>query len=168
MTFSPTQSHCPDTEPTSPCPILTMPSARLGSDTINFKVIGLTRLRFGNVRSGFEHSTFGFPNLPEWEAGALLFRRPQLCSEDDLSIVWEWCVSVVWEWLLNCVRRMYHCWKDDLSIVGGGYASGLTMIWPLVWGRVVNAVRMISLVFEVNGFRVIWQRCEDDLTIMWR
>ena len=36
MTQYPTQSHYPDTEPTSPCPILLMPSARLGSDTYQF------------------------------------------------------------------------------------------------------------------------------------
>ena len=31
-----TQLHYPDTEPTSPCPILIMPSARLGSDKYQF------------------------------------------------------------------------------------------------------------------------------------
>ena len=32
-----TRSYYPDTEPTSPCPILTMPSAWLGSDKYQFK-----------------------------------------------------------------------------------------------------------------------------------
>ena len=36
MTWYSTQSHNPDTEPTSPCPILIVPSARLGSDKYNF------------------------------------------------------------------------------------------------------------------------------------
>ena len=58
MTCYPTHSHYPDTEPTSPDPMLIMPSARL---SINFKGIGLTHLRFEPVRSPM----FGFPNLPE-------------------------------------------------------------------------------------------------------
>ena len=37
MTQFPTQSHYPDTEPTSPCPILIMSSTRLGSDKYQFK-----------------------------------------------------------------------------------------------------------------------------------
>ena len=41
MTCYPTQLHYPDTEPTSPCHILTMPSSRLGSSKYQFKVIGL-------------------------------------------------------------------------------------------------------------------------------
>ena len=36
MTLSHTQSHYPYTEPTSPCAILIMPSARLGSDKYHF------------------------------------------------------------------------------------------------------------------------------------
>ena len=36
MTCYPTQLHYPDTERTSPCPILIMPGARLGSDQYQF------------------------------------------------------------------------------------------------------------------------------------
>ena len=36
MTRYPTQSHFPDTEETSPCPILIMPRTRLGSDKYQF------------------------------------------------------------------------------------------------------------------------------------
>ena len=36
MIWYPTQSHYPDTEPTSPCFILIMPSTRLGSDKYTF------------------------------------------------------------------------------------------------------------------------------------
>ena len=36
MTCYPTQSHYPDTEPTRPCPLLILPSARLGSDKYQF------------------------------------------------------------------------------------------------------------------------------------
>ena len=58
MTWYPTQSHDPDTDPTSLYPILLMLSARLG---INFQVIHLTWPEF-------EPASLGFPNLPtlEW------------------------------------------------------------------------------------------------------
>ena len=48
MTQYPTQSPYPDTVPTSPCHIPSMPSARLGRDKNepNLLVIGLTRPRF--------------------------------------------------------------------------------------------------------------------------
>ena len=36
MTYYLTQLHYPDTEPSSPCPFLIMPSARLGSDKHQF------------------------------------------------------------------------------------------------------------------------------------
>ena len=36
MTWYPTQSHYPDIEPTSPCPILILPSTCLGSDRYQF------------------------------------------------------------------------------------------------------------------------------------
>ena len=39
--------------------------------SINFKVIGFTRLGFENARYGFEPTTFGFPNVPGLEADAL-------------------------------------------------------------------------------------------------
>ena len=38
MTGYPTQSHYPDTEPTSPCPILIMLSAWLGSNKYQFLI----------------------------------------------------------------------------------------------------------------------------------
>ena len=52
MTCYPTQSHYPDTEPTSPCPILIMPSAWLGSDKYQFKSnwFDLTKIRKHEVR----------------------------------------------------------------------------------------------------------------------
>ena len=67
------QSHYPDTEPTSPCPIIIMPSTRLGSEKYQF--IGLKKLW-----SGFESVTFRFPDLPEQEAGTLLIRPPRLVA----------------------------------------------------------------------------------------
>ena len=53
MTFYPTQSHY-RTEPTSPCPILMMPDARLGSDKYQFKShwFNLTRVWTRKVQTG--------------------------------------------------------------------------------------------------------------------
>ena len=59
MTWYPTPLHCPDNEPTSPCPILIMSSTWLGLTSINLKVIGLTR-------PGFEPTRFEFPDFPKW------------------------------------------------------------------------------------------------------
>ena len=52
MTCYLTQLHYPGTEPTSPCPILIMPSARLGSDKYQFKShwFDSTRFRSSNLR----------------------------------------------------------------------------------------------------------------------
>ena len=40
--------------------------------SINFKVFGLTRPEFESVGSGVEPAIFRFPDLPGWEAAALL------------------------------------------------------------------------------------------------
>ena len=72
-----TYSHYPDTDPTNPCPVLIMPSAWPGS--INFKVNGLTR-------PGFEPRSFGLPDLPKWEMGALLWFCWSLPSWQHLRI----------------------------------------------------------------------------------
>ena len=40
----PTQLHYPATEPTSPCPILIMPSAWLGSDKYTFIYVTLSHI----------------------------------------------------------------------------------------------------------------------------
>ena len=72
----------PDTETTSPSPILIMPSARLGIirlvTSINFKAIGLTQQGFKPMKSGFKPARFRFPDLPEWEVGTLLIQPSQL------------------------------------------------------------------------------------------
>ena len=65
------------TKPSSPCLIPIMLSIRLGSDKYQLKkVIGWTQSGFKLVRSGFEPAKFRFPNLPEWEVGALLIWPP--------------------------------------------------------------------------------------------
>ena len=46
--------------------------------SLNFEVFGFTRPGFEPVGSGLEPMTFGFPNLPEREAGALLIQPPRL------------------------------------------------------------------------------------------
>ena len=55
ITWNPTHSHYPNTEPTSPFTILTMPSTRQGND---FEVIGFTRPEF-------EHMRFKSHDLPK-------------------------------------------------------------------------------------------------------
>ena len=70
VTCYPTQSHYPETEPNSYCPILIKPSAN-----INFKAIGLTRL-------GFEPVRLGFSDLQKRETGALLIRPSRLVLSD--------------------------------------------------------------------------------------
>ena len=55
MVKCPTQSHYPNTEPTSPCPMLIMPSARLRSDKYKFLShwFDLTRVRNHVVNSEY-------------------------------------------------------------------------------------------------------------------
>ena len=76
MTCYPTQSYYPDIEPNSSCPIIIMLSARLGSDIINLKIIGLTQPGLENTRCRFEPATFRFPDRPEREADTLLIGQP--------------------------------------------------------------------------------------------
>ena len=54
MTCYPSQSHYPDSEPVSSCPILIMPSARLGNDKYTLDLGTKTAI------FGFEAMTFGF------------------------------------------------------------------------------------------------------------
>ena len=39
---------------------------------MNVKVIGLTQPGFKAAGSGLKPTFFGFPDIPEWDAGALL------------------------------------------------------------------------------------------------
>ena len=41
--------------------------------SINLKVAGLTQPGFKSAGSGLEPEIFWFPDLPEWEAGTLLY-----------------------------------------------------------------------------------------------
>ena len=50
MICYPTQSHYSDTEPTSPCPIIIMPSTWLGSDKFQFYKFDSTRFWIFEVR----------------------------------------------------------------------------------------------------------------------
>ena len=61
MICYPTQSHYTDTEPTSPSPILIMPSARLGSNKYQFESLWFDSigLGFDPGGSGLEPAIFG-------------------------------------------------------------------------------------------------------------
>ena len=76
-----TQSYYPEIEPISPCPILLMLSTRLGSNSINFKIIGLTRPRFKPMGLGFKPMRFGFNSLLAQDMGVLLI-QPKACTGD--------------------------------------------------------------------------------------
>ena len=52
--------------------------------SINFNVFGLTQPGFEPTGSRLQLMIFGFPDLPEWEAGALLIRSPRVVSENEL------------------------------------------------------------------------------------
>ena len=73
MTCYPTQSHYPHTEPTSPCPILIMPSIRLGSNKYQFLShwFDSTKVRKCEV-------WIRTRDLPEREADTLPIRPPRL------------------------------------------------------------------------------------------
>ena len=68
-----TQSYYFDTEPT----------ARIGTDSINFKVIGLTWPGFEPAGSGFEPVRFGFLDLPAWEADGFSTHSPTLSGSSQ-------------------------------------------------------------------------------------
>ena len=94
MTCYPSMAHYPDTQPTNPCPVLIMLSARLGSDMYQFsKSLVWLNQSSKTVRSRFEPITFRFLDLPEREADALLIRPPQLVNRichywSPLCIAW--------------------------------------------------------------------------------
>ena len=69
MNCYPTQSNYPGTEPSSPCPILIMPSTRLGSYTYQFYNHQIISPRFQSL--GLEPGIFGVPNLTEREANTI-------------------------------------------------------------------------------------------------
>ena len=85
----PLSLHYPATEPTSPCPVLIMPNARLGSDTCQFKSHWFDSTRFRTHK-------FEFPNLPKWETDALLIRTPRLVSCTFIVQHARWKSSYRW------------------------------------------------------------------------
>ena len=74
------QSHNPETEPTSPFPIQIMLSTCLGSDKYQFLShwFDSTRVKKLGGPDSNQPAAFGFPDLPEQEAGTLLIRPAHL------------------------------------------------------------------------------------------
>ena len=110
MTCYPTQSHYPDAEPTSPCPILIMPRAY-----INFKVIGLTRTRRVGVRTRKVWIPQS-PSMGEGRWGALLIRlhHPVWLSivmpaslEDAQNITANWMLEIAF----SASHHVIDCWS---------------------------------------------------------
>ena len=54
--------------------------------SINFKVFGLTRPDLEPEGSRLDPVNFGFPDLPEWEAGALLIWPHQLVVLEQVCV----------------------------------------------------------------------------------
>ena len=71
MTCYPTQSHYNDTEPTSPCPILIMPSTRLGSNKYQFQSYSFDSSSVRKCRVQIEIHDLQIPPSPRREVGAL-------------------------------------------------------------------------------------------------
>ena len=94
MTCYPTQLHYPDTEPTSPCPILIMPSARLGSDRYQFKCFWFDSTRFRTHRLEIRSSD----SLISQERRALYsFGQPDCYYTriPTLNTVHIWCITLL-------------------------------------------------------------------------
>ena len=93
--------HYPDTEPTSPCPILIMLSAMLGSKSINLKVIVLTR-------PGLEHCEVQIwtsrlrisPIFHNWRQSLYSCGHPDWCITSQNAPTGRLYVSIVqgWKW----------------------------------------------------------------------
>ena len=84
----PTQSHYPDAEPTSFCPILIMPSVRLGNDKYQLQSKSLVWLDEVSNPSAI----FGFTDRPKREAVTLLIWPPPtgLMLQVEILILKSW------------------------------------------------------------------------------
>ena len=82
LTNFPTQSHYPNTELTSPCPILAIPSARLG----------VTRIRF--LRHWFDLTGIQTPEFSQGNPARLMIQP-----------------TVVHEYMLFCSYYLHRCCK---------------------------------------------------------
>ena len=82
MTQYPTQSHYPDTELSSSCPILVMPNARLGSNTCQFSKSGLARLgfEFWIFCTGSRRSTYWATEYDYYRCKPRLTQRSRTCG----------------------------------------------------------------------------------------
>ena len=91
MIRKPTQSHCPDTEPTNPCPILLMPSTRLGSNKYKFyKSFSLIR---PNSDVDLQHSScvlYRIGHHTWWRD----IKHNRTMSNGNLS--WSSCLTIRW------------------------------------------------------------------------
>ena len=96
MTWYPTQSYCPDTELTSSCPILLMPSARLGND--KYRVYNYRSLVWLNGEKKSQSPTFKGHTLSMWVIGPPLpgLRRINYVVGECVKHVTSGLVWVCW------------------------------------------------------------------------
>ena len=128
MTWCPTQSYYPGTEPTSTCPILMMLSTRLRSDKYQFEShwLDLTRIqtcevgipRFpptGDGRSTYSAITSG---LPPHEMVYIMRSSSVDCTWMQCSLVCSMCncSSNVFVWYLEYVHELY-CDTDSYRFI---------------------------------------------------
>ena len=113
--------------------------------SINFKAIGLTRPGFKNARSRFDHVTFGFHDLSEEEADALLIQPPGLVG----IIMYTVASMYVCGWY---VRVWVGVWEGRfLSANGGATTSTFCSYWTRdVSPRSVQFACTISHVYKVK------------------
>ena len=89
MTWYPTQSHYPDAELTSPCPILIMQNAKLGRD----------KCQFCKSVVWFDSDLNSIPS--KWEAFTLVIRPPRLVHS-------RFCTYPCWrKYYSNIFQRVY-------------------------------------------------------------
>ena len=102
MTCYPTQSHFPDTESTSPCPILIIPSARLGATSRNLNVIGLTH-HSSNPQGPDLTREVLIPRFSAWKRTLYSFGQPiwlgslgsvMVCTLPGIQEMWV--LSLLW------------------------------------------------------------------------
>ena len=98
-TCYPTQSHFPDTEPTSPCPTLIMPTARLGSDTYKFvkSLVWLDQALDSNPRSSDSLIS------QNWRRALYSFGHPDWCC---VCVYMRMCMRVCFYMCIHIERCM--------------------------------------------------------------
>ena len=123
------QSHYPDTEPTSPCPILIMPSTWLGSDKYQF-VSHWFDLTMGSNPWSPARETRALPIRPPHPV-CLLFEVPEFaqCQTQAYAVTVRWILNYSYVSLLTQLGSSDRICRARASHAGDWeFGSGLTQI----------------------------------------